>query len=94
MAKKTPNYGLRRGVAASVATGVLAGLGSAANASHNTVSRLMDAGLDATPQDVQNHIVGSGVLGAVSATALAGAYLGGKAIVNKVKKNRNLGRQF
>lgn len=93
MAKKTPNYGLRRGVAASIGTGIASGIAGAASAAVDPVRRLNEAGLDVTTDLVRDHIVGSGVMGAVGGAAAMGLYMGGKGIVNKMK-NRNLGRQF
>lgn len=90
---KEPNYGLRRGVAGTVASGVVGSLaGMAGAAMNNPARRLAEAGLSNAPEDIANHIVGTGVIGAVGGAIVGGAYVANRAIQNR--KNRNLGRQF
>lgn len=89
---KEPNYGLRRGVAGTIAAGIGGGLAGAAGAAINPAQRLAAAGLSNAPQDIAEHIIGSGQIGAVGGAAIAAGYVAHRAIQNR--KNRNLGRQF
>jgi len=90
---KEPNYGLRRGVAVTVASSVAGSLAGMAGAvANNPAGKLAAAGLSNAPEDIANHLAGTGVVGAVGGALIGGAYIAHRAIQNH--KNRNLGRQF
>lgn len=90
---KEPNYGLRRGVAGTAAGSVVGGLAGMAGAIiQNPARGLAEAGLSNAPEDIANHIVGTGVIGATAGALVAGGYMVNRAVQNR--KNRNLGRQF
>lgn len=92
MAKK-PNYGLRRGVAGTAASSIVGGLSGMAGAVlQNPARSLAEAGLSNAPEDIANHIMGTGVLGATAGALVAGGIVANRAMKNR--KNRNLGRQF
>ena len=90
---KEPNYGLRRGVAGTAAGSVVGGLAGMAGAvMQNPAASLAKAGLENAPEDIANHIMGTGAIGATAGALVAGGYMVNRAIQNH--KNRNLGRQF
>jgi hypothetical protein len=83
MAKK-PNYGLRRGVAATAASGVMGGLAGMAGAvMNNPAASLAKAGLQNAPEDIANHIAGTGAMGATAGALIAGGVVAHRAIQNR-----------
>jgi len=88
---KSPNYGLRRGVAGTAAVSVASGLAGMAGAMmNNPAGKLAAAGLSNAPEDIANHIAGSGVIGATGGALLAGGYMVNRAVQNRRNRKAHM----